>query len=43
MRNELNANIVDAVNDISDEINRLLNDREPDKYFDGIVLLYSAQ
>ncbi len=33
--------IVEAINDISDEINRILNDRQTDKYFDGIVLLYS--
>ncbi len=34
-------NIIDAINDIGQEINSVLNDRQRDKYFDSIVLLYS--
>ncbi|SRR5713226_1311646 len=34
-------NIVDAINDISGEINDVLNSRKTQRYFDEIVLLYS--
>lgn len=33
--------IFEAINDIADEINSILNDRRKDKYFDGVVLLFS--
>jgi hypothetical protein len=34
-------NIIDAINDIAEEINTTLNDRLKDRYFDGVVLLFS--
>jgi uncharacterized protein YutE (UPF0331/DUF86 family) len=34
--------MVEAVNDVADEINSVLNGRKKEKYFDSIMLLYSV-
>ncbi len=34
-------NIIDAVDDIGQDINAVLNNRQKDRYFDSIVLMYS--
>ena len=33
--------ITEAINSIGDEVNSVLNNRQKEKYFDGVVLLYS--
>ena len=35
------ADIIEAINDIGDEINDVLNNRHAEKYFDAMILLYS--
>lgn len=35
------TDITETINNIADEIDSVLNDRKTEKYFDGIVLLYS--
>jgi len=33
--------VVEAINEVADDINSILDNREEEKYFEGIVLLYS--